>query len=326
MSRIQDDLLRGLDIIENRRTETPEAEPQSELLDRTPPHDRKAKWPKDIVVWQEGRTGYMSVPFTWLLPKAQWLIDQGDLFLERWIVGGPATKLMPNYLQGCTTQHWMPGVLQRINPLATRTTLGCTRNCAFCGVRKIEGEFKELEHWPNLPIICDNNLLAASVEHFHYVMDCLLMNWDWCDFNQGLDARLLTTEYAKRISEIRKPIVRLALDHDGDREVWANAYHLLREQGVAKSHIRTYVLCGWRGTPEDDWRRCEFVESFGTMALPMWYHPLNTLKHNPVQPEQAARGWDHDKRRQLMRWYYKHTGSKPQCVTARQNPPTATNS
>ena len=60
------------------------------------------------------------------------------------MVGGPAVELMPDYLAGLehiTIGRHMPGVLQRVNPLATRTTEGCTRSCGFCGVGtgRIEG-------------------------------------------------------------------------------------------------------------------------------------------------------------------------------------------
>ncbi len=287
-------------------------QPKSELLDRTPPHDLEAEravWPKDITLWQIGEVGYMSIPFTWLLPKAQWLIDQGDLFIRQWIVGGPATCLMPTYLRGCTIGTDSPGILQRINPHATRTTVGCIRRCRFCGVRTIEGDFHELDDWPDCPILCDNNLLAASDTHFDRVIDRLVV-WGWCDFNQGLDARLLTAHYAKRIAEISRPMVRLALDCDADRNDWRLAVAMLRNVGVAKSRIRTYVLCGFEGSPEVDWQRCEFVESLGVLALPMWFHPLDALKVNAVTPVQAAMGWTHEKRRQLMRWYYKHSGTK----------------
>ena len=92
-------------------------------------------WPKDITEWHDGTTGYMSVPFTWLLPKARQRVLQRDLWVQRWVVGGPAVRLMPDYeIQGAT-QADMEGVLQRVNPQATRTTVGCIRRCKFCGVR-----------------------------------------------------------------------------------------------------------------------------------------------------------------------------------------------
>jgi len=265
-----------------------------------------SSWPKDITEWHDGRTGYLSVPFTWLLAKARARIQQRDMFTDQWAVGGPAVRLMPNYPLGAATVGGdMPGVLQRVHPLATRTTVGCVRNCRFCGVRRIEGEFGELLDWPDKPILCDNNLLAASREHFDRVVDRLIVH-GWADFNQGLDARLLTTHHAERIAEINKPIVRLALDNDHDRDVWAGAIERLRGAGIAMSKIRSYVLCGFAGSPHEDWERCKFVESLGVMALPMWFHELDALIPNTVTAKQQSMGWTNRQRRELMCWYYQH--------------------
>ena len=263
-------------------------------------------WPKDIIEWHVGETGYLSIPFTWLLPKARQRIQQRDLFVKRWVVGGPAVRLMPSYDLGAdSVGDNMPGVLQRANPMATRTTVGCIRRCPFCGVRKIEGEFAELADWPDLPIVCDNNLLAASEGHIARVITRLRKH-EGVDFNQGLDARLLTAFHAGLLATLRKPILRLALDHDRDREPWADAVDRLRTAGIAKSRIRSYVLCGFDGGPEEDRERCEYVESLGFMALPMWFHRLDALRKNEVTTDQQGLGWTNRKRRELMCWYYQH--------------------
>jgi len=267
-------------------------------------------WPKAITEWQEGRTGYLSVPFTWLLPEAQARISQTDMFIDRWIVGGPAVKLMPDYLTGCDIQDHYPGILQKINRNATRTTLGCPNKCPFCGVRKIEGEFLEIEDFPPGNILCDNNILAASTPHLNKVA-AMLQQFDSCDFNQGVDARLITPTIAKWFTTLPKPIIRLACDDDSEKEPWADALATLLHAGVPKSRIRSYVLVAFNAKPEQDWSRCEFVESFGIKALPMWFHPLNALQRNTVTPIQYQLGWTDQKRKQLMRWYYKHSGTKP---------------
>lgn len=278
------------------------------------------KWPKEITEWHAGGVGYLSVPFTWLLARARDRILQKDFWVERWRVGGPAVNLMPHFLHGCGAQLGgdLPGILQRVNPEATRTTIGCPRRCKFCGIgqRLVEGDFHELDEWPDLPIVCDNNLLAASDRHFDRVMD-RLVEWGWCDFNQGLDCRYLTQHHAKRIAEVTKPMVRLALDADGLRGQWSKAVETLLDAGVAKSHIRSLVLCGLQGSPDDDWRRCEFVESCGIDASPMWFHRLESLEYGEVTAAQQARGWTKTKQRRLMRWYYKHTGEKLLASTPR---------
>ena len=275
-------------------------------------------WPKAPVYWQrDAGTQCASIPFTWNLEEVRQRILADEFGFYKWVVGGPATALLPNFfcgMQNVTVQHSYPNVLQKINPMATRTTLGCVRRCEFCGIGKklIEPQWAELADWPDKPIICDNNILAASMKHFHRVMD-RLVKWNWCDFNQGLDARLLKPEHARRLAEVRDgvahtAIARLALDNDGERPAWTKAYETLRATGIPKRCIRVYVLCGFDGSPERDWARCEWVESFKVMALPMWFHRLDALRCNTVTKEQEKLGWTEERRIALMQYYYQHRG------------------
>lgn len=270
------------------------------------------EWPKDITRWYEGRIGYMSIPFTWLLRKSQVIIDTPNLFVDQWIVGGPAVDLMPEYLRNCRTPQdgcRQSGVLQRVNPIATRTTVGCPYQCSFCGVgqRKIEGEFRELNDWNDGSMICDNNLLAASDRHFDRVIERLRKH-ETCDFNQGLDARLLTPHHARQLATLRNPMIRLALDSDATREAWSDAVTTLRAAGIAKRRIRTYALCGFCGSPEQDWERCQWVRGNGIDPLPMWFHSLTAMECNAVSEKQRTLGWTDAKRKQLMGWFYRRRG------------------
>lgn len=264
-------------------------------------------WPKDLTIWteQDGRQ-CMSVPFTWLLPKAQRYINS---FAGPWLVGGPAVRLMPDYLHGCTIGVDYPGVLQRVHPEAMRTTYGCPRCCPFCGVSRICGAFRTLDDWRPARIVCDDNLLASSPEHIGRVL-WRLRGITGVDFNQGLDCRLLKPWHAKAMAYLDKPILRLALDTDNEREAWARAVERLLTAGNPKSRIRTYVLCGFAGDVESDWQRCEYVESFGVKALPMWHHSLDCLHYGEVREDQEHMRWTKERQRQIMRWYYKHSGRK----------------
>ena len=272
-------------------------------------------WPKRPVYWTENKTLYISVPFTWNLPEVRSKILQKSFFYNKVIVGGPAIQLLPNYLadiEYVEIRDYYPNVLQKINPLATRTTLGCVRKCKFCGIGqgKIEGEgFKELSDWPDLPIICDNNLLACSQVHFDKVMD-RLEKWDVVDFNQGLDARLLTDYHAERLARLKKAIIRLALDSMRYAEKWESALEKLLKAGIPKSRIRTYALIAFDSDPTEAWNRCEWIEQHGVMALPMWFHELDALEWNAVTEKQRELGWNEKERTKIMGWYYKHRGQK----------------
>jgi len=100
------------------------------------------EWPKSATPWIEARTLFVSVPFTWCLPELRERLKCGDMFYDAAVVGGPAMRLMPDYfadMPHVTVGDSIPGVLQRINPLATRTTVGCPNRCAFCAVPITEG-------------------------------------------------------------------------------------------------------------------------------------------------------------------------------------------
>lgn len=268
------------------------------------------EWIKEPIYWIEHKILHVSVPFTWKLPEVRSRLLQKSFLWDQAFVGGSAVCLMPEYFKDLkyVTIGWSyPGALQKFNPQATRTTKGCPRSCKFCGVKKINGgrPFQELHDWPDLPVIIDDNLFAASQKHFNKVIDRLI-KWEWADFNQGVDARLLTQYHAERIVQIKKPMVRLALDSMNYADEWENAFTLLRQAGIAKKKIRSYALIGFDSDPAEAWQRCQWIESHGIDVLPMWFHPLNIFAKNSVTPRQHFLGWDRIERRKLFEWYYKH--------------------
>ncbi len=274
------------------------------------PSLKQTDWPKKPTSWIRNRILYLSIPFTWNLPEIKKVVTQRSLYWDSIIVGGPAIDLIPDYFKGFNfIKNGGPDLsaLQRVNPLATKTTTGCVRRCEFCAVPHTDPVFKELDDWPDLPILIDNNLLAASQKHFDKVID-RLVKWKWADFNQGLDVRLLTWYHAKRLAEIKKPMVRLALDSCSilHRETWSVALKMLLNTGIAKINIRSYALIGFDSGPAEPWERCQWIESHGIKVLPAWFHKLNTLNYNQVTEDQKELEWNDLERKRIMQWYYQH--------------------
>lgn len=182
------------------------------------------------------------------------------------------------------------------NPLATFTTRGCPRRCTFCAVPKIEPNFVEMKSWKHAPIICDNNLLASTKKHFEKVVDSLVP-FNYCDFNQGLDARLFTKDHAYSLAGLHDPHIRFSFDHVNSEGVVADAVQLCKHIGFR--HISVYVLIGYRDTPQDAKYRLETVRSWGVMPNPMRYQPLDCMEKNSY----IAPNWTSDELKRMMRYY-----------------------
>lgn len=238
----------------------------------------KQLWPKKTVAWRDNGTVNISVPFTWNLPdaysKCLFFRDLG----YRVRAGGPAVSLMPEYLKRVAEIGGEVGALRYHNPWATVTSRGCIRKCPFCAVPKIEGDLRELSKWEPQPIVCDNNLLACSRRHFDKVIDSL-KELPWVDFNQGLDARLLTAHHINRLQEL-KCKVRLAWDNTKDEQYIMKAIAMLRKAGWPVRALSIYVLIGYNETPEDALYRLATIKKLSIHSFPQRYQPLDTLKKN----------------------------------------------
>lgn len=248
---------------------------------------KRPAWPKKIICWQENRTMYFSVVFTWHLKSVRERILEGYLGIKKYIVGGPAIKLLPDYLEDIaqvqdSLLNSYP--LERHNKQATFTTRGCPNSCSYCAVPKTEGNLIELEKWPIRPIICDNNLLAATRKHFDKVIDAL-KNLSWCDFNQGLDARLFDPYIASRMAELKNPKIRFACDTQKSKSIVAEAVKIARKAGLENFGI--YVLIGYKDSPEEALDRLRFVRSLDIWPNPMRFQPLDTMEKNSY----VASGW-----------------------------------
>jgi hypothetical protein len=211
------------------------------------------------------------------------------------VAGGPAVKLMG--APWAETPGTIPyDTLAFHNPLATFTTRGCPNRCAFCAVPKIEGAFRELPTWKPAPIVCDNNLLAASMHHFNRVI-ASLMQFPYVDFNQGLEARRLTIQHICALLALKSVKVRFAFDHPSQETVVHDAVKLCQAHGL--KDIGIYCLIGFDDTPDDALARLDLVRSWGIRPNPMRYQPLDAKTKNDF----VADGWTERELRRTMKYY-----------------------
>lgn len=166
------------------------------------------------------------------------------------------------------------------------TTRGCVRHCPFCVVPEKEGKLRVVAEFGDIwddesreVIFLDNNVTAAPIEHFRSLCEDAKTVGVAIEFNQGLDARLLTGDHATLIAT--SPFtrcVRLAFDHVRDEAAVRRAVRLLTAAGVVASRLEFYVLIGFGSTPEQDLHRVEVLRSLGVEPFAMAYN-----RHDPYQ-------------------------------------------
>lgn len=189
------------------------------------------------------------------------------------------------------------------------TTRGCIRHCEFCAVSTFEPQYipyvdikstiEEIKNHSgekqNL-VLMDNNVLASS--RFDQIIDDIKSLGFFkgatfgktkirriVDFNQGLDARLLTEDKMKRLAEIPLEPLRLAFDFIDIKDIYVRAIRLANKYG--QKNISSYVLYNFNDTPEDFYERLrisvDLNEEFRKnseikteiYSFPMRYIPLN---------------------------------------------------
>src|SRR5690606_28248193 len=100
----------------------------------------------------------------------------------------------------------------------------------------------------------------------------------YVDFNQGTDARYVTDDLMRLMSEIPIRPLRIAFDYWGIREKYENAIRLAAKYGIKE--LSNYILYNFKDTPDELYKRLEinvqFNEELGIeiYSFPMKYIPL----------------------------------------------------
>lgn len=173
------------------------------------------------------------------------------------------------------------------------TSRGCPRNCKFCHVAAKEGRRsikvsdvglfyrnqKEIK-------ILDPNITACP--------DCLNLLNDyaktgaWCDFTQGIDARLLNREKIEALNNCKIKRLHFAWDDINQSDSVLNGLDLYRKYGNIKDHRRliVYVLTNFDTTHEQDLFRIYELKKMG-------FDPDVRIYNKPSAPLET---------RYLQRW------------------------
>jgi hypothetical protein len=173
---------------------------------------------------------------------------------------------------------------------------GCIRKCGFCSVPKLEGPPDALKTqisglvYPghHRIILWDNNILGNS--NWEPIFDELATLGLEVDFNQGLDARLVTDRMAEKLALLKTHSIRMAYDYSGIGPFVARAVERLHAAGIPTRKVVVYTLYNYIDTPNDFHRRISELGALSVTSYPMRFEPLTSLQKNAWLSPNWTRG------------------------------------
>jgi hypothetical protein len=236
-------------------------------------------------------------------------IIEGSLTSPRMLDGERVAigKLTPDYslIEGPKWQY------QPRDTYFCRATVGCIRRCDFCAVPSLEPKFAFVESLAAQikKVICDHgekqhlvlldNNILASPEFSKIIKDIKGAGFAsgakrngrerTVDFNQGIDARLITESVAKHLRSIALSPVRLAFDFAGMKRAYEQAIRILADQGVIE--FTNYVMFNFQDDPKDFYERLRFNADLSASldiritGFPMKYSPTTEVNRRYIAPK-----------------------------------------
>lgn len=163
-------------------------------------------------------------------------------------------------------------------------TRGCPNKCNWCIVQNKEGNIKpymdieEVAQDRKNVILMDNNILACEygLQQIEKIIKLKLK----VDFNQGLDARLITNDIAKLLSKVKwlHPL-RMAYDNSIMKESVKKATKLLRKYNCTPKRYFVYILLK---ELLDSYDRINFCKS---LNLDPFAQPYRDFTSNQIIPQ-----------------------------------------
>ena len=127
-------------------------------------------------------------------------------------------------------------------------TRGCPNRCRWCIVPKKEGGIRPYRAWQDLVrpdtdklVLMDNNILACDygIEQ----LAGLIGSGYRIDLNQGMDARLVTSEVADILARLKWiNYLRFSCDQESQIEPVLHTCELLKERGIKPYRVFVYLL------------------------------------------------------------------------------------
>ena len=176
-------------------------------------------------------------------------------------------------------------------------TRGCPNKCKWCIVPIKEGKvypYRDIDEVANgnkKVILMDNNILAS--EYGINQLKKIAEKGYKVDFNQGLDARLITDEVAEILAKIKWiDYIRLACDQKGQINSILKAHGLLEKYGYKKDIFCYFLISDW----DDVHTRLNALRQY------KWFKPHGQPYRDFNNSKQIIPQWQKD----MAHWMNKH--------------------
>lgn len=279
----------------------------------------RGEWAKGVVHWREGSTAYLSVVFTWDLPKARKVAEYYRAIGCHVMAGGPAFTTHLAYLDDIAevprkrvmrrgkmvdVPGDLPDVVRRHNPMATFASRGCSLNCAFCIVPLLEGALTPLADFEPRPVLCDNNLSALPAEHQRHIIERYTRaGVPLLDANSGFEPTTFDDEVLARWTPINRGPWRFGFDEATEGDAVRRVCHMLRDVPARRKQV--YVMIG-REPFDVCMDRIEKIFAWGAEPYVQRFIPLNALEKKP----KVAFDWTAQLLDDVQRWVNGHAWRK----------------
>ena len=167
-------------------------------------------------------------------------------------------------------------------------TRGCVRHCEHCIVPRKEGNVRPYRSWEQIKrtdcnniLFLDNNVLASDygIEQIERMGGTGVR----VDFNQGLDARLITPQIAEKLARLKWiRFIRVSCDHVNQIPSIEQAAAYLREAGLHKE-LFCYVLV--KNIPD----ALRVVEALKGLDIKPFAQPFRPYVREYIVPKEQAR-------------------------------------
>lgn len=191
---------------------------------------------------------------------------------------------LPSHIEHCYPDYSLYGIKDTAYGFLTR---GCPRRCPFCIVGDKEGtksvkvaDLSEFWSGQRNIVLNDPNILACN--EWEDLLLQLAKSGAWVDFNQGLDARLMTEAKAEALGETKVKEIHFAWDDYQQRDAVLRGLEIYKKYAKRKPHGHScivYTLVNFDTTLDQDLERIYTLRRLGFLAYVMVY---NKSKSAPI--------------------------------------------